>query len=70
MRQARQLTIEDLARKAKVHMVYLGDVERSKRNPTVQVLDRILTALGGDWAKFGAAIEELRRTREGFRDSR
>jgi transcriptional regulator with XRE-family HTH domain len=61
-RQARGLTIEEAARRAKVHIVYLGDIERSKRNPTVQVLDRILSALKVSWGEFGAEIDVLRTT--------
>ena len=39
---------EELAHLAGVHQTYLSGVERGKRNPSIQVLDRIAKALGVD----------------------
>jgi len=55
-------TIEQTASRAKLHAVYYGDIERGKENPTVKVLDRILTALRRSWGEFGAKVDEMRRT--------
>jgi len=54
-------TIEQTATKAKLHAVYYGDIERGKENPTVKVLDRILTVLRRSWGDFGARIDDVRR---------
>lgn len=62
IRTDRGLTIEEVARRAKLHYVYYGDIERGKRNPTVTSLDRALAALRVSWAEFGAALDEQRRT--------
>lgn len=59
-RKMRGLTIEEVARRADVHWVYYGDIERSKENPTVRVLDRILTALQLEWGEFGSALDRKR----------
>jgi transcriptional regulator with XRE-family HTH domain len=55
-------TIEQTASRAKLHAVYYGDIERGKENPTVKVLDRILTALRRSWGEFGTQVDEMRRT--------
>ena len=65
-RHARGWTIEETARRAGVHVIYYGDVERGKRNPTIKVLDRIVSALGISWGQFGAAIDERRAKPSGF----
>jgi transcriptional regulator with XRE-family HTH domain len=59
-RKERGLTIEQTASRAKLHAVYYGDVERGKENPTVKVIDRVLTVLRRGWGEFGAAVDELR----------
>ena len=56
-RKDRGWTIEQTASKAKLHVVYYGDVERGKENPTVKVIDRVLVALRRGWGEFGAAVE-------------
>jgi transcriptional regulator with XRE-family HTH domain len=60
-RQERGLTIEQTALRAKLHAVYYGEVERSKENPTVKVIDRILAVLQRSWEEFGSAVDELKR---------
>ncbi|HEX6749209.1 MAG TPA: helix-turn-helix transcriptional regulator [Longimicrobium sp.] len=59
-RKERGLTIEQTASRAKLHAVYYGDVERGKENPTVKVIDRVLTVLRHSWSEFGAAVDELK----------
>lgn len=59
-RKERGFTIEQTASRAKLHAVYYGDVERGKENPTVMVIDRVLTALSRGWGELGAAIDEIR----------
>ena len=46
MRSARGLSQETLAVDAGVAAPYLSGIERGARNPTVDVLDRLATALG------------------------
>ena len=48
MRRAKKLSQEELAHLAQVHQTYLSGVENGRRNPSVQVLQRIAEALGGD----------------------
>lgn len=59
-RKERGLTIEQTASRAKLHAVYYGDVERGKENPTVKVIDRILTVLQRGWGEFGTAVDEVK----------
>jgi transcriptional regulator with XRE-family HTH domain len=54
IRRAKGLSQEELAHRARVHQTYLSGVEGGKRNPSIGVLSRIVTALGAD-------IEELFR---------
>jgi DNA-binding XRE family transcriptional regulator len=54
LRRHKRLSQEALAHAADVHQTYLSGVESGKRNPSVRVLERIVTALGVD-------IEELFR---------
>jgi transcriptional regulator with XRE-family HTH domain len=59
-RQELGLTIEQTASRAKLHAVYYGEVERSKENPTVKVIDRILAVLQRSWEEFGSAVDEMK----------
>jgi transcriptional regulator with XRE-family HTH domain len=54
LRRHRGLSQEALAHAADVHQTYLSGVESGKRNPSIGVLERIVTA-------FGVDIEELFR---------
>ncbi len=56
LRRARGMTQEELASNASVNQTYVSDIERGIRNPSVQVLARIATALEAD-------IEDLVRRR-------
>ena len=48
MRRVKKLSQEELAHQAQVHQTYLSGVENGRRNPSVEVLQRIAEALGGD----------------------
>ena len=46
LRQAKGLSQEAFADEAGLHRTYISDLERSARNPTITVVDRIAKALG------------------------
>lgn len=48
LRTDRGLTQEDLSERSNVHQTYLSGLESAKRNPTVEVLERIAAALRVD----------------------
>lgn len=48
LRVERGLTQEQLAHEAGIDLTYLGGIERGRRNPSVDVLGRLSTALGAD----------------------
>ena len=57
IRRDKGLSQEELAHRAQIHQTYLSGVEGGKRNPSIGVLERVVSALGVD-------IEELfRRSR-------
>lgn len=45
LRQAKGLTQEQLAFEAKLDLTYVGGIERGRRNPSLEVLVRLATAL-------------------------
>lgn len=57
LRQERDLTIEEAAKRAQVTANYLGDVERGQRNPTMKVVARILAGLRVSWAEFAQLLD-------------
>ena len=59
LRQDRDLTIEEAARRAGVTANYLGDVERGQRNPTIRVVGRVLAGLPATWREFAQVLESL-----------
>ena len=58
LRQERDLTIEEAAKRADVTANYLGDVERGQRNPTMKVVARILAGLRVRWIEFAQALDD------------
>jgi transcriptional regulator with XRE-family HTH domain len=58
LRQERDLTIEEAAKRAQVTANYLGDVERGQRNPTMKVVARILAGLRVSWAEFAQLLDD------------
>ena len=52
LRRDLDLSQEELGARADVHQTYLSQVEGGKRNPSVDVLERIATALKVDIVEF------------------
>jgi transcriptional regulator with XRE-family HTH domain len=52
LRRAAELSQEELGALADVHQTYLSQLEGGKRNPSVDVLERIAKALKVDIAEF------------------
>ena len=48
LRQAAELTQEQLAFEAQIDLTYVGGIERGKRNPSLLVMSRIARALQVD----------------------
>jgi transcriptional regulator with XRE-family HTH domain len=61
MRKSRKLSMEQTALLAGVNSVYYGKIERGKHSPTVEIVDRVLTALEVDWMRFGMEVDLSRR---------
>jgi len=57
LRREKGLSQEELSDRAGVHQTYLSGVERGKRNPSVEVLQRIALSLESD-------IEDLVKRKE------
>jgi len=57
LRQARNLTIEEAARRGGVTANYLGDVERGQRNPTIRVVGHVLAGLKATWQEFAQELD-------------
>jgi transcriptional regulator with XRE-family HTH domain len=47
-RRERNMTLKELARRAALSVVYLGEIERGKKYPSALVLERLAEALGLD----------------------
>jgi transcriptional regulator with XRE-family HTH domain len=62
-RQARELSQERLADLAELDRTYLGGIERAKRRPTFNALERLLAALDVGWAEFGAELDKAAKRR-------
>jgi transcriptional regulator with XRE-family HTH domain len=58
-RELVRLSQEDLADRAKVDRTYVSGIERGKRNPTLDVLQRLSTALGVDLDVIFATAREI-----------
>ena len=58
LRQAMDLTQEQLAFESKIDLTYLGGIERGRRNPSLLVIARIAAALGTEPAKLLQASAE------------
>jgi transcriptional regulator with XRE-family HTH domain len=48
LRRERDLSQEELGARARVHQTYLSQVEGAKRNPSIDVLERLAIALKVD----------------------
>ncbi|MCL4167675.1 UNVERIFIED_CONTAM: hypothetical protein GTU68_005874 [Idotea baltica] len=58
IRHSKGLSQEDVAHAAEVHQTYLSGVEGAKRNPSIQVLERLAVALGVDISEFFAVDKD------------
>lgn len=54
LRDENQLSQEELAHRATIHVTYLSGLENGKRNPSLSVLDRLANALN---VKIGVLFE-------------
>jgi transcriptional regulator with XRE-family HTH domain len=54
-----RLSQEELAARAGIDRTYISGVERGVRNPTLEVMQRIATALGSDLDVLFATAREL-----------
>ena len=57
LRIARDLTQEELGRRAGLSMTYISLVETGKRNPTVAAVSALLVVLKISWTEFGAHLD-------------
>lgn len=46
LRQARDWSQEELAHQADIHRTYVSDLERSRRNPSIDIIERLAKGLG------------------------
>ncbi|WP_424831370.1 helix-turn-helix domain-containing protein [Ruegeria sp.] len=46
LRQMKGWSQEEFAHRADIHRTYISDLERSARNPTITVVDKLAAALG------------------------
>jgi transcriptional regulator with XRE-family HTH domain len=60
-RDAQRLSQESLAEKADLHPTYIGMVERSLRNPTLNVSEAIAKALGIPLSQLIAEAEAVQQ---------
>ena len=59
LRKMKQLSIEDLALECGINKNYLCDLENGRRNPTLQMLEKIANG-------FGISISELTKGLQSF----
>jgi transcriptional regulator with XRE-family HTH domain len=62
-RTAKGMSQELLAEKADIHPIYVGYIERSVRNPTLNVAKAIANALGLTLAQMIAEAEKIQKPR-------
>ena len=60
LRKNKQWSIEDLALEASINKNYLSDLERGKRNPTLNILDKIANALDIDLETLFKGISSIK----------
>lgn len=58
LREARNLSQEELAFRCGIHRTYVSQLERSLKSPTVDILERIAAALGESSSKLLARAEK------------
>lgn len=63
-RQNQHLTMEQLAEKANVSPVYIGQVERGEKNLTVNSLEKLLNGLGLTFPEFFEVMESTEEKKQ------
>ena len=63
-RQLLRLSQEELANRANIDRTYISGVERGARNPTLNIMQRIATALGSDLDVIFATAREIAHQKE------
>lgn len=63
-RKSARITQEELAERAAIHPTYVGLVERGKRNPSLDVAERIAIALGTSLANLIILADAARKASE------
>ncbi len=66
-RQAAGLNTREAGTKAGVSYSYIAKIERGESSPTVEVLDRLLFALGVSWLDFLRAVGYVREAKTLYR---
>lgn len=60
LRKSKHLSIEDLALEASINKNYLSDLERGRRNPTVNVIEKIALALDTNLENLFKGISSIK----------
>lgn len=63
-REVLRLSQEELAARAAIDRTYISGVERGVRNPTLDVMQRIATALGSDLDVIFAVARDIGAAKE------
>jgi transcriptional regulator with XRE-family HTH domain len=63
LRALRAITQEELANRSGLHPTYISDMERGARNPSFDVLARLMQGLEMPVADLGAAYDRTSRPR-------
>lgn len=58
LREAAELTQEELADKAGVHRTLVGRYERAERNIGILTISKVLVALDKSWTEFGSELDK------------
>ena len=58
-RNAQGISLEELSFKADLNAAHLGQIERGLRNPTIETLNRIATALDISFYELIGSVEEV-----------
>jgi transcriptional regulator with XRE-family HTH domain len=54
LRQDRDWSQEELAHQTDIHRTYVSDLERARRNPSIEVIERLANGLG---VKLGELLD-------------
>ena len=59
LRQQRRWSQEDLALNANINKNYISDLENGRRNPSLEILERIATTFGITLAELFKGVESI-----------